>query len=137
MARKVLSGAALPVVIGTQDEEGNWQAAGASETANAVITNTIAVAGNNEVVAAPSSGQRIVVTAFHIQNETATATTMILRAGTSTNGWRYLAQTQGADLTMIFAMGHEWRLPADTGLYLWLSGANSCNYSIAYYLENV
>ena len=134
MARKVTSGAALSIALGTQDEEGNWQQAGVYiETKN----NTVAASGDNEVVATPLTGQRIVVTSFVIQNESQTATTMILRAGTSSNGWRYLAAAQGSYLSMVFAYGHEWRLPANTPLNLNLSGANQCGYSVSWYLENV
>jgi hypothetical protein len=102
------------------------------------INGTFAVAGNNTVVAAPGAGQRIVVSAFVIQNESGTATTMILASSGSLNdGWRLLGQNQGDGLAMAFSAGREWRLGTNEALILNLSGANSCGYSVQYYTETV
>lgn len=101
-----------------------------------IVSGAAASSGDNSLIAAPSTGERIVVTAFTIQNESAVATTMILRDGT-TSKWRYLGQTQGAGQTVVFPPGREWKLTTATALQLNLSGANSCGYTIQYYVEYV
>lgn len=102
------------------------------------INGTYAVAGNNTILAAPGAGIRIVVSAFVIQNESATATTMTLASSGSLNdGWRCLGQNQGDGLAMAFSAGREWRLGTNEALILNLSGANSCGYSVQYYTEVV
>ena len=100
------------------------------------VCSTVATSGSNSLVAAPAAGTRIVVCAFVIQNESSTATTMILEDGT-TDKWRCLGQNQGDGLAMVFAAGREWRLTAATALQLNLSGNNSCGYSISYFTETV
>lgn len=96
------------------------------------VTGTFAVAGDNQIVAAPGANQAIEVKAFCIQCESATATTMILRSGASANGWRCLAQNQGDGLAMVFPVSDPWRCTANEALNLNLSGANQCNYSLSY-----
>ena len=100
------------------------------------ISGTVAVTGPTQLVAAPGAGSRVVVSSFVLQNESATATTIILQAGT-TNRWRILGQNQGDGLAMAFSTGREWRLPANTALQIALSGNNSCGYSIAYFVERI
>jgi len=95
-----------------------------------LISGTKAAAGDNTLISAPAAGLSIVVDWFTIQNESATATTMILKAGAA-EGPRYLAQNQGDGLGVAIA----WKLPAATALLLNLSGANSCGYTVAYHLE--
>lgn len=98
------------------------------------VTGTKSAAGDNELIAAPAAGKRIVVVAFVIQNESATATTLILKDG-STSQIRCFGQNQGDGLTMTFPAGREWKLTAAAALNLNLSGANSCGYSVQYYTE--
>jgi len=100
------------------------------------ISGTAASSGDNSVVAAPSAGNHLVVSAFVVQNEAATANTMILRPGTSsTTAWRCLGQNQGDGLSMVFPPGRCWRLPTATALNLNLSAATSCGYSVSYWSE--
>jgi hypothetical protein len=49
--------------------------------------------------------------------------------------YRWLGQSQGDGLSMVFAPGYEWRLGTNATLFLYLSGANQCGYSIAYFFE--
>lgn len=98
---------------------------------------TRAIAGDNQLVAAPGVGYRLVVTAFVIQNESAIALIMRLRSGVTANGWRCLGQSQGDGLAMTFGPGSEWRLHPNDPLNLELSNANTCALSISYYTEAV
>jgi len=98
---------------------------------------TRAIAGDNELVAAPGVGRRLVVTAFVIQNESATALIMRLRSGVTANGWRCLGQNQGDGLAMTFGPGSEWKLHPNDPLNLELSNADTCAISISYYTEAV
>jgi len=94
-----------------------------------------ATAGNNELAAAPGAGNRIVVTAFVIQNESDTPLVMVLRSGSTANGWRCLGQNQGDGLTKTLPPGHEWRLNENEALNLQLSDAVTANYSVSYFIE--
>lgn len=132
--RKISTGAAMPVATGYSRDDGTWQS---SLHVVETKTNTSSTSGDTQVVAAPGGTHRIVVTAFCIQNESGTATTMILRAGTSTNGWRCLGQNQGDGLAMSFAHDNEWRLPENTALNFNLSGANLCGYSVSWFVEEI
>lgn len=95
------------------------------------ITGTISTSGDNTIVAAPGSGLSIYITHLVLQNESATATTIILKD--SGNRMRYLGQTQGSGLVLTFPERREIKLAVNTALILNLSGANSCGYSIGYY----
>jgi len=98
---------------------------------------TRAVAGDNELVAAPGAGYRLVVTAFVIQNESGTPLIMRLRSDNTSNGWRCLGQNQGDGLAMTFAPDREWELNENEPLNLELSDADTCAVSISYYTEAV
>lgn len=104
------------------------------EPSISVVTGTKSSSGDNELVAAPGASTRIVVCWVVIQNESSTATTLILRDGT-TSKIRVLAQNQGDGLTMVFPADARWKLTANTALNLNLSGANSCGYTVGYYTE--
>jgi hypothetical protein len=101
------------------------------------LGGTKAASGDNELVAAPGENQRIVVTAFVIQNTTATATTLILRSGTTSNAWRVLAQNQGDGLALFLGPLAAWRLNNNEALNLNLSGANTAGYTVQYYVERI
>jgi hypothetical protein len=100
------------------------------------ITGTESTSGDNELVAAPGSGFRIVVTALTMQNESAVATTMKMKDG-STDKFRILGQNQGDGLGREFNLEQEWRLSENSALNFNLSGNNSCGYNVSYFLENV
>lgn len=135
-------GYAMPVYIvssGNLDEEdgdaltpGVVQLAGAGQTL-LFATGTAASSGDNTLIAAPT-GAQIKIVALQIQNESATATTMILKFG-STAKWRTLAQLQGDGISLSLPLGREWLVGSGNALVLNLSAANSCGYSIAYYVE--
>jgi hypothetical protein len=125
----------MPINL-TQEANGSLGPGGASSGAITVIKGTNAANGNTTLVAAPVIG-RIVVCNFVIQNESAVATTMMLTNGAGGTGYRALGFNQGDGLTMVFPQGFEWRLTPLTALVMNLSGANSCGYSIGYFVEGV
>ena len=98
------------------------------------VTGTKAAAGDSELIAAPGAGLRLEIVAIILQNESASATTMILKDG-ATAKIRCLGQNQGDGLALVFAPGACWKLTANTALNLNLSGSNSCGYTIAYYAD--
>ena len=101
------------------------------------VSGAVAVAGNTILVATPGAAGRLCVSAFLIQNESAVATTMILRSGLTANAWRALGQNQGDGFAMVFTLARPWKLNTNEALVLNLSGANQCNYSVMYYVEGV
>lgn len=142
--RKVEAGAALPVQIVGSDvpfELGSpalgTYVGDVQHVPKALTTwnGTRAVAGDNQLVAAPGAGRRLVVTAFVIQNESTTPVIMRLRSGTTANGWRCLGQNQGDGLAMTFGSGNEWRLYPNDPLNFELSDNRVCAFSISYYTE--
>jgi len=100
------------------------------------LTSTAASAGDNTLIAAPGSGVQIVISSLILQNESTTATTMILKAG-STAIMRILGQNQGDGLALVFPAERCLAIGDNAALVLNLSGANSCGYSIIYYLDKV
>ena len=95
------------------------------------VTGTISSSGDNTIVSAPGSGLSIYITYLVLQNESSTATTIILKD--SANRLRCLGQSQGSSLALTFPERRELKLATNTALILNLSGANSCGYSIGYY----
>jgi hypothetical protein len=99
-------------------------------------TGTAASSGDNALIAAPGSGKQIVITGLLLQNESATATTMIVKAG-STAIMRVLGQQQGDGVALIFPTNAVLNIGDNAALNLNLSGANSCGYSVFYYIDAV
>lgn len=99
-------------------------------------TGQKAASGDNSVVAAPGANKRIVVKAIVVQNTTATATTVVLKDG-ATAKHTSLLQNQGDMFGRAFEFGYEWQLTANTALVVNLSGANSHNVNVEYWIEDV
>lgn len=102
-------------------------------------TGTVASSGDNTVMdisalAGYSSGDRIVITAIRIQNESSTSTTVVIKNG-ATSIARVLCETKGSGVDRQYPVGRELRLSANADLVLNLSGANSIGHSIEYFLE--
>ncbi len=101
------------------------------------VSGAAASAGDNILITGVADKQ-IVLTSIIMQNESTTPTTMILYDGPSTDALplaRCLGQNQGDGLAWSLAADERKKLRAGTGLVLHLSGANSCGYTIGYYLE--
>lgn len=98
------------------------------------VSGTAASNGNNTVIAAVN-GARIVITDVVLQNESTTATTMILQDGAGGSALlRCLGQNQGDGIGMVYADDSRPATTVSNLLNLNLSGANSCGYTIGYYL---
>lgn len=101
------------------------------------IAGTKAANGDNTLITAPAAGYRLVIKGWYVQNESATATTIVMANGTGESNYRYLAQNQGDGIGRVYEAFNEWRLTAATALILNLSGANSHGYWVEYWTEAV
>ncbi|MFN8468596.1 MAG: hypothetical protein U0X20_23760 [Caldilineaceae bacterium] len=93
-------------------------------------TGTAADSGDNTIVAAPGTGKRLALLVLQVQNETSTATTGIVKFGTTAK-LRSRNPSDGDGLL------RDWShrpvlLAENTALVLNLSGANSHGYSVEY-----
>lgn len=104
-----------------------------SSSVQLAATGSGATAGDNTIIAAPGSGKQLAIHSFVIQNLSAEPTTMILKFG-SVQNFRFLAQTQGAHLAMVFPFWRELIGGDNQPLLLNLSGANSCGWGVLYYV---
>jgi hypothetical protein len=98
------------------------------------LCSTTATSGDNTLAAAPGSGVQHIITSIILQLEAATATTLILKAG-STAVLRIHCQNQGDGCALVFPAGQGLALGSNAAMVLNLSGANSCGYSIQYYTD--
>jgi hypothetical protein len=93
--------------------------------------------GDNTIINAPASGQRIVITAMRVQNLTDVATTVLIKNGASTTISGIRTTVDGTGFDDDYSYGNEIRLSDATALIMNLSAANSHSTSIRYYLETV
>lgn len=98
------------------------------------VTGTKAASGDNTLIAAPGSGERICVDRIRIQNESATASTAIVKHG-STAVERFLGQSQGDAISHHYGVEGAEALAENTALVLNLSDAVSWGYSVRYWVE--
>jgi hypothetical protein len=95
-------------------------------------TGTCATSGDNEIIASPGAGMKIVICAYHIQNETSNATTAIFKDG-STAFRRVRMSGDGDGIDRELEPEQFVHLSANSAFNINLSGANSCGYSIVSY----
>jgi hypothetical protein len=91
---------------------------------------TKADSGDNTLVAAPAAGYKLILLYLQVQNETAVATTILIKHGATTVG-RALLQSQGDGYVRDFSE-YPVDMPEATALVLNLSGANSHGYTVEY-----
>jgi len=101
-----------------------------------VQADVYAASGDNTVVAAPGANKRTVVKTILVQNESETATTILLKSGANTKR-RALLQNQGDGVAWSFGRGDEWCLGTNEALILNLSSANSHGVTVDYWTEAV
>lgn len=109
-----------------------------TDSQRTVVTtcSTGASSGDNSAISAPADGTRIVIVSLLLQGLSTTATTIKLlngSGGTVIN--QVLAQNQGDGLLIVYPPDARPKLTANTAAIVNLSGANSCGWNIAYYLE--
>lgn len=99
------------------------------------VEGTCADSGLNTIIAAPTNNQRIVITAFTIQQASPTGTVINIVSGT-TNLWRVYGVSDGDGVTMTL---NEFpiHLNKAEALKLRLDGANTVSYSFQYYIEQM
>jgi len=100
------------------------------------ITGTKAGAADNELVATPGAGQRIVVAFWSVQLEATVATVILMKSG-ATNVYRFRAGNQGDMFGLDYFPGREWNLAANEALNMNLDAANSVGYNVGYWTEAV
>jgi hypothetical protein len=98
------------------------------------FSTTKSSSGDNSVISAPGSGQRLVIPYCKVQNESSTATTALFKSG-STEIDRVLLQSQGDGYGWTHPRGHEVRLGENEAFVLNLSGANSHGITGGYFTE--
>jgi hypothetical protein len=91
---------------------------------------TKADSGDNTLVASPGAGYKLILLYLQVQNETTTATTCVIKHGSTTVA-RVLNQNQGDGLLRDFCE-YPVEMPEATALVLNLSGANSHGYTVEY-----
>lgn len=99
-----------------------------------VVASTAASSGDNTIIAAPGTGQRIVLVSVQLQLEASTATVALLKDST-TNVLRLRMVNDGDGIVHQWPMDARYRMTANTALVLNLSGANSTGYTVFYYTE--
>lgn len=100
-------------------------------------TGTFSASGDNTaILAAPGAGYRNVVKRIRLQNESSTASTVILKEGATAKD-RIHAANQGDGINELYDEGDEWRLPANTALVPNLSDAVQWGYALIYFTEAV
>lgn len=97
---------------------------------------SINTSGDNTIIAAPGAGLRIVISELTLINESSTATTVLLKSG-STIFHRMLFQNQGNGALFPLAKDREWRLGANEAFVINLSGANAHGGGVSYIIENI
>jgi hypothetical protein len=100
-----------------------------------LLTTTVGTTGDSTLIAAPSAGQRLVISGLRVQNATSTATSVLFKGGAS-NIFRVRSASDSGGLSENYGLGDEIRLPEASALVVNQSGANSHEYSIRYWIES-
>lgn len=98
--------------------------------------STCAASGNNTIIAAPGAGYRIKLHTMQMQLEAATATTVLVKSGSTTIG-RFYAKDEGTGRIKEWPVGRERRLGENEALIFNLSGANQIGYEVEYEIERM
>jgi len=96
----------------------------------------ISTLGDNAVIAAPGAGQRLVIVSYSIQNVSATATTVILKSGTTERDKFKFGEREGISWTSP-RPETDWALGENEAFNVNLDGANQHTGHVSYRTEAV
>ena len=102
-------------------------------------SGVIATSGDNTLVAAPSGGSYISIKWIHINNESATETTVLIKSGASTQRFRCLLSpkgTAGSFRQIEFPAHLPLNLDSNQPLIVNLSAPNSIGISAGYTVKS-
>lgn len=125
----VSTGPAQPVVI-MEDREIN------DNSTLSYVVGTTSTFGDNELIAAPGAGSRIVITSFILQSEADGNNTLLLKSGAN-NLMKVYTTTATNCLALTFNKTNRLYLNENEALNLNLSAALAAGYSIQYYIETI
>lgn len=99
-----------------------------------LVSGSTSTSGDNELIAAPGAGKKIVVYDFVLVHEDATAVTALLRdADATTVAWRTRLSADGEFLSRkLYEEDKRWVLPENKALELNLSATSEVGYTIRY-----
>lgn len=125
----------------TVQDGGNTITVDGTVTANpsrvtlSTVTGTAATSGDNSIISAPGAGNRIRVYEFQLQLEADTATTVIVKSG-STSIRRVYMKAASDGIIWQWQLGQELVCGTNEALQINLSGANTVGYVVRYVTES-
>jgi hypothetical protein len=107
-------------------------------TPSIILTETTgSISDNGTLVSAPASGKRLVVPDFTVQNESGTATTIILQSG-STDKHRLRTVDDGDGITKSWDSPMMWWYLDDAeALNISIDGSNQVGYTIRHFTQDI
>ncbi len=96
---------------------------------------TVASAGDNTAISAPSNQQEIVVLAFSIQQESQTGMVIKLKDDDDNEVWRIYTAGDGEGTTVV--LNEPWHVGKQNAVELNLDNANTVGYSFQYYIQQI
>lgn len=125
--------------IGVVDENGAEFGSALQTKALLTATGTISASGDNiaiDISAQPgyTAGDRGVISAIRIQNESGNNNLILIKNGTTTIA-RIFTSTAGSGIDRQYTPGRELRLSIDTDLILNTSASDTVGYSVEFFLE--
>jgi hypothetical protein len=98
------------------------------------LTGTVSASGNTTLIAAPGAGYQLVLQKLLVQNATSTATTVILKAGATS---QITIRTPADGDGLLDTFDPTWLVAEDTALVINLSGANTHVWTVRYRVAEV
>ena len=103
-----------------------------------LVSGQISSSGDNELIAAPGAGKRLVIHEFHIVNEDSSAVTVLVRQADKTSEAFRAHLAAAGDAFSWEDKGNfddEWHLDLNTALEANLDGAIAVGYTIRYNIQ--
>ena len=115
-----------------------WDALYAVNLTKNYLATTVSTSGDNTVIASPGAGNRISIAWLHLDNESATEVTVILKSG-ATNRFRCVLSpkgTAGSFREMTLPVHMPLEMVANEAFVVNLNGAVSVGVSAAYHVRS-